>query len=157
MTGWVLGLLTAGLVVVAAFGAALTGSPVVARLLRRFTVADTDGDDLPDLVTHPVGLDNGGRWIGYLERGAIAAGLVAGFPEVVAVVLAVKGLGRYPELRADHGDARAGGPDQGTNQGTRRVPAAGLTAERFIIGTLASYLWAASWGLVGLGILAAIR
>jgi hypothetical protein len=64
----------------------------------------------------------GGAWIGILERLAVFATLVARWPEGIAVVLAVKGLGRYPELR------------------TGRRP--GL-AERFIIGTLVSVLWAA--------------
>jgi hypothetical protein len=58
--------------------------------------------------------------VGVLERAAVAGTLLAGWPEGLAVVLAVKGLGRYAELKA---------------------PAA---AERFIIGTLASLLWAAA-------------
>jgi hypothetical protein len=66
----------------------------------------------------------GGAWIGYLERGAVAATLLAGFPEGVALVLAVKGVGRYPELR----DAGRGAD----------------APEEFIIGTLASLLWAAA-------------
>jgi cytochrome c biogenesis protein CcdA len=64
----------------------------------------------------------GGAWIGILERLAVFATLVARWPEGIAVVLAVKGLGRYPELRT------------GRNPGL---------AERFIIGTLVSVLWAA--------------
>jgi hypothetical protein len=63
----------------------------------------------------------GGTWIGVLERLAVYAALVARWPEGIAIVLAVKGLGRYPELRAEH---RSG------------------LAERFIIGTLVSVLWA---------------
>jgi hypothetical protein len=66
----------------------------------------------------------GGAWIGALERVAIFASLVAGWPEGLAVVLAVKGLGRYPELRAAEDGVRTG------------------AAERFIIGTFASVLWA---------------
>lgn len=62
----------------------------------------------------------GGTWIGALERAAVTASLLTGFTEGIVVVLAVKGLGRYPELRA---------------------PGA---AERFIIGTFTSLLWAAS-------------
>ncbi len=62
----------------------------------------------------------GGAWIGALERAAVAGTLFAGWPQGLAVVLAVKGLGRYAQLKA---------------------PAA---AERFIIGTLASVLWAAA-------------
>lgn len=66
----------------------------------------------------------GGAWIGALERIAIYATLVAGWPEGLAVVLAVKGLGRYPELRAAEDGVRTG------------------AAERFIIGTFSSVLWA---------------
>ena len=66
----------------------------------------------------------GGAWIGALERAAIFAALVAGWPAGLAVVLAVKGLGRYPELRAAEDGVRTG------------------AAERFIIGTFASVLWA---------------
>ena len=60
----------------------------------------------------------GGAWIGFLERGAVAATLLAGWPEGIALVLAVKGVGRYSELRE-------------TN-----------APEAFIIGTLASLMWA---------------
>lgn len=63
----------------------------------------------------------GGSWIGALERAGVFATLVAGWPEGAAVVLGLKGLGRYPELRS--GDS----------------PGA---AERFIIGTFTSVLWA---------------
>lgn len=66
----------------------------------------------------------GGAWIGALERVAIFATLVAGWPEGLAVVLALKGLGRYPELRAAEDGVRTG------------------AAERFIIGTFTSVLWA---------------
>ena len=61
----------------------------------------------------------GGAWIGYLERAAVAATVLAGWPEGVALVLAVKGVGRYSELREPN------------------------APEAFIIGTLASILWAA--------------
>jgi hypothetical protein len=75
----------------------------------------------------------GGAWIGALERGAIFATLVAGWPEGLAVVLALKGLGRYPELRAAEDGVRTG------------------AAERFIIGTFTSVLWAcACAGVVAL-------
>lgn len=62
----------------------------------------------------------GGRVIGYLERLVVVAALGLNWPEAIAIVLAVKGLGRYPELRE---------------------PGA---AEQFIIGTLASVVWAAA-------------
>lgn len=84
------------------------------------------------------GVLRGGAWIGMLERLAITGSVLAGFPEAVAVVLAVKGLGRYPELREAHPD--------------RRSPA----AERFIIGTLASYTWAGLCGVVGILVLGAV-
>ena len=63
----------------------------------------------------------GGAWIGALERLAVYVALVAGWAPGLAIVLAVKGLGRYPELR---------------NQEDTAV------AERFIIGTFTSVLWA---------------
>ena len=66
----------------------------------------------------------GGAWIGALERLAIFATIVAGWPEGLAIVLALKGLGRYPELRAAEAGVRTG------------------AAERFIIGTFVSVLWA---------------
>ena len=73
----------------------------------------------------------GGAWIGALERLAVFAGLASGFPEGVAIVLALKGVGRFPDLRHDQG--RAG------------------TTERFIIGTFTSVLWAAACaGIVAL-------
>jgi hypothetical protein len=70
----------------------------------------------------------GGTWIGVLERIAVTGTLLAGEPGGIAVVVAVKGLGRYPELR--NGDDPA-------------------VSERFVIGTLASLLWSAGVGLVG--------
>lgn len=83
----------------------------------------------PDLAGGPIGPEardalRGGTWIGILERLAIAATLVAGHPGGIAYVIAIKGLGRYPELRENPG-----------------------ASERFVIGTLASMLWAASLGL----------
>jgi hypothetical protein len=68
----------------------------------------------------------GGTWIGILERAAIVGGVLAGYPAAVAFVIAVKGLGRYPEIRGHPG-----------------------TSERFVIGTLASMLWAAAVGGLG--------
>ncbi len=68
----------------------------------------------------------GGRWIGILERIGVAGAILAGHPELIAVIVAVKGLGRYPELKDN--------------------PAA---SERFLIGTGASLLVAA--GVAGLG------
>ena len=72
----------------------------------------------------------GGAWIGALERLAVYVALVAGWGPGLAIVLAVKGLGRYPELRSQE--------DTGA-------------AERFIIGTFTSVLWAVA--CVGLAVL----
>jgi hypothetical protein len=60
-----------------------------------------------------------------LGRAAISATLLAGRPEGMALVRAVKGVGRYPELR---------GPESVQSH----------APETFIIGTLASVLWAAA-------------
>lgn len=112
--------LQAGVVLAALLLSALLGRVVVGATLRRVE----PGPVIPGVL-------RGGTWIGMLERFAITGGILAGYPETVAVVLAVKGLGRYPELREAHPD--------------KRSPA----AERFIIGTLASYIWAAVLGVVG--------
>lgn len=62
----------------------------------------------------------GGFTIGILERIAVAVSILTAWPQGIAIVMAVKGLARYPELRH---------PDAG---------------EQFIIGTAASVLWAAA-------------
>jgi hypothetical protein len=62
----------------------------------------------------------GGAIIGVLERFAVCLAVLAGQPVAIAYVVAIKGLGRFAELKA--------------------TPVA---AERFIIGTLTSMLWAA--------------
>jgi hypothetical protein len=66
----------------------------------------------------------GGLVIGVLERIATTGAIVAGFPEAIAIIVAVKGVGRFTELEA--AEAR----------------------ERFIIGTLASLIWACAAGLI---------
>lgn len=71
----------------------------------------------------------GGAWIGALERIAIYAALVGGWKEATAMVLALKALGRYPELRNDNCSA---------------------VAERFIIGTFVSVLWACACALLAI-------
>jgi hypothetical protein len=60
----------------------------------------------------------GGATVGYLERVALIGSVLAGQAAAVAVIVAVKGLGRFSELES--AEAR----------------------ERFIIGTLASLIWA---------------
>ena len=125
-------LLPAGLAVVTVLG----GGPVTAAVLR---VADREASGT---VTHAAVVLRGGAWIGVFERTGIFAALVAGWPEGIAVVLALKGLGRYSELRSDV--PSDGDPDAASLHGG--------VAERFIIGTFCSALWAAGGAgvLVGL-------
>ncbi|KQX05739.1 MULTISPECIES: hypothetical protein [unclassified Leifsonia] len=66
----------------------------------------------------------GGQTIGVLERFATVATIIAGFPEGLAIVVAVKGVGRFTELESS--EAR----------------------ERFIIGTMASLIWACLCGAI---------
>lgn len=137
--------LKALVVVVLGLVAVFAGSPVVTALFRRAdpppsattAAEDEAGPGDPDAdapgVRSAASTLRGGRWIGMLERLAVYAAILAGFGEGIAVVLAIKGLARYPELRA-------------TTSGT---------AERFIIGTLASVLFASAgaglaWWLIRL-------
>ena len=116
--------------------AVLGGGPVTIAVftLVDWTAPATDRDRQPQ-PDEPVGDGlRGGAWIGALERLAVVGTLVAGWPEGMAVVLAIKALGRYPELRA----------------GNRPN-----VAEGFIIGTLVSILWAVACAYVitgGMGI-----
>ncbi len=92
---------------------------------REMAVAGTGGPELVDLRLERAGRDlPGGLWIGLLERVGIFASIVSGHPEGIAIVLGIKGFGRYPELQT---------PDA-------------AKSERFIIGTLVSVLWSAAWG-----------
>lgn len=111
------------LVALAGALAVVGGGPVTAALFDVVDQGDTATGHEDDSLEHAGELLRGGAWIGALERAAVVAALVAGWPEGTAVVLALKGLGRYPELR---------------NAGT------GAVAERFIIGTFSSVLWAAA-------------
>lgn len=66
----------------------------------------------------------GGRVIGVLERVLCAGAIIVGYPEAIAAIIALKGIGRFSELDS--------------------AP----TRERFIIGSLASLGWAAIIGVV---------
>lgn len=114
-------------VALAAFG----GNPVVRWVLRAAdggkTPEGTRGGILVELMAeHDASppaprqeeILRGGTTIGYLERLAAALAIVVGFPAAIAVIVALKGVGRFTELA---------------------TPAA---RERFIVGTLASLLWA---------------
>jgi hypothetical protein len=124
--------------------AVLGGGPVAATVLH---LADGPGSH-PGPVENAAEVLRGGAWIGVLERVGVFATLVAGWPEGLAVVLALKGLGRYSELRSGEVSTRV--------SPARRVEpvetAGSGVADRFIIGTFCSVLWAAACAgvLVGL-------
>ncbi|MGV8849761.1 MAG: hypothetical protein ACOH16_09450 [Propionibacteriaceae bacterium] len=122
-------------VLVIGIATVLVGSPLVKLLFRlvdrtegrRAIDAPTpDGTGGPVPAVPAVGSIQaaesqlrGGYWIGVLERAAIFAAILTGYGSGLAVILGVKSLARYPELRAEE------------NRGA---------AERFIIGTFASSL-----------------
>jgi hypothetical protein len=107
----------------AVLAAVAAGGPVATAVLR---AADPAADGVPG-GPQDADILRGGAWIGILERAAVAASLLAGSAEGLVVLIAVKGLGRYAELRNS------------------------AAAERFIVGTLASGVWAAA--CVGVAIL----
>ncbi len=121
-----------GVIVVACAVGAMLGNPVIRAVLRRIDPARNDGDPDVRRARENLGLLHqelpGGRWVGVLERLAVFACILAGFPAGIAVVLGVKGLGRYAELASP--TSRKG--------------------ELFIIGTFASMLWAAAFAGVAL-------
>jgi hypothetical protein len=103
-----------GTALAAVLAAVAGGGPIATAVLQ---AADPAAAGIAGGPQDPEVL-RGGVWIGLLERAAVAGTLLATWPEGLALVLAVKGLGRFSELGA---------------------PAA---AERFILGTFASTLWA---------------
>jgi len=145
MTGWPHWLLAVLVVVPTLVAAAGLGWPVTAWVLRCARVAEPppvelSGDARSPVVTRreaeqPVRYEvlGGGAWIGVLERLALTGAILAGRFELAAVVVAVKALGRYPEIREN--------------------PA---VSEKFIIGTLTSLLVAGGCGAIGLTVLRAL-
>lgn len=129
-TGPAHGVSLAATYVVTVLAAAAGGSTMVTavfRLARRRGTTDPDGS---------AGPLHGGRTIGVLERTAVAAAILAGWPEGIAIVLAVKGLARYPELRA------AEPVTSSTTPTSPATPTATSASEQFIIGTFTSVVWA---------------
>ncbi len=115
------------LVVVVCFLAAIVGGGAVTTAV--FSLVDAGHAEASASVSAAGEILRGGAWIGALERAAVFILLLQGWPEGLALVLALKGLGRYPELRARM--------DSGV-------------AERFIIGTFTSVLWAVACAWVAL-------
>jgi hypothetical protein len=123
--------------------AAGAGAPLTALVLRVAARSADAGEPAPadddpertggDGPTGPHAQEvlRGGTWIGVLERLAVAGCVVAGYPGGIAFVIAIKGLGRFPELRDHPG-----------------------VSERFVIGTFASLLWAAGVGLAARALVA---
>ncbi|MGO2090358.1 MAG: hypothetical protein ACTH34_00650 [Microbacterium gubbeenense] len=106
--------------------AALGGDPIARRVLtlasNSMVREGPNGGILlrtPIMTTEPAPeVMRGGVTIGYLERAGAALSIIVGYPEAIAVVVAIKGIARFTEL---------GTPE---------------ARERFIIGTLASLGWA---------------
>ncbi len=113
---FVTALVTVGALVLAVTG----GSPVTRAVLDRVTFDEPEGAHGGLLAADGRELLRGGEVIGLLERIAVAGAIVAGFPEALAVIIAIKGVGRFTELET------------------------GAVRERFIVGTLASWIWAAA-------------
>ena len=113
--------------------ATVGGNPFTRRALDIAAgnrVRETEDGGIVILASHDADpahartLMRGGTVIGYLERICTVVAIAVGFPEAIAAIIAVKGIGRFPELA--EAEAR----------------------ERFIIGTLASLLWAGAVGTV---------
>lgn len=99
--------------------AIVLGSPLTTWVFRR---VDRGPSQMAPQVMKAASTLRGGRVIGWLERAGVFLAIVAGWPEGVALVVALKGLRRYGELR-------------GATEGT---------AERFLIGSFTSLLFASS-------------
>lgn len=107
--------------------ATVAGSPLVSLVMTNVT-------KLPESTDANAGIPNneaakptstsqqilrGGATIGYLERFALVGSLLVGQPAAIAIIVGIKGLGRFTELDTS------------------------VARERFIIGTLVSLTWAA--------------
>lgn len=110
---WVVALFTVGLVALATAG----GGPLVAFMFEVITYQERKRGKKSKAEPEML---RGGATIGYLERFGLIGAVLIGQPAAVAIIVAVKGLGRFTEL--DSAAAR----------------------ERFIVGTLGSLIWAAT-------------
>ncbi|MWB98930.1 hypothetical protein GB864_10270 [Agromyces sp. MMS17-SY077] len=127
-------------VVLALLGAATAvvgGDPLVRRILAAASPDDVREGAGGGILVEPqpraaasagparveaVEVLRGGTTIGYLERLGVVLAIIAGYPAAIAVIVAVKSVGRFSEL------------------------ATSAARERFIIGTLASLVWACTVG-----------
>ncbi|WP_210508873.1 hypothetical protein [Naasia sp. SYSU D00057] len=120
--------ITALITVLALAAAIVGGGPAATVALRLATHGTVAEGAHGGIIQDGSEVLRGGTAIGILERLAVAAVIVAGFPEGLAVIVAIKGVGRFSEL-----DSAA-------------------IRERFIIGTFASFIWAAA--CAGIAVLA---
>ncbi|AVM63155.1 MULTISPECIES: hypothetical protein [Dietzia] len=145
MSTWPDWIVVAIVVAVSLLASAGLGSPIASLVLRSARVPEPPTVEISGDARQPVmrrrddpapqvrEVLRGGMWIGILERLGLTAAILAGRFELAAVVVAIKALGRYPEIREN--------------------PA---VSERFIIGTLASLLVAGACGAAGLAVLHAL-
>lgn len=103
------------------------GYPIVRGALALARIVPPPGNELEE--GRPEVL-RGGSLIGVLERVSTTGLILAGQPALIAVIVAIKGLGRWSQLQDN--------------------PA---LQERFIIGSLASYLWAGACGFVTMALI----
>jgi len=107
--------------------ATVAGSPFVSLIMSSITKlpepADSNAgipkDESPSGKSPAHQILRGGATIGYLERFALVGSLLLGQAAAIAIIVAIKGLGRFTELDTS------------------------IARERFIIGTLVSLTWAA--------------
>lgn len=110
---------TACVAVLLAVLAVAAGNPITMLVLSLAEKQSVFGGSAP--LPTAIGREEvlrGGAMIGYLERIALVGCVLLGRFEGVAVIIAIKGLGRFSELRTP------------------------VAQEKFIIGTLASLTWA---------------
>jgi len=110
------GIVAGGPVAVLVLGAATRGGPPTGE--HGGIIVPVAGATTGRAATSTREVLRGGTTIGYLERVVVIAAALIGRWELVAALIAVKGLGRFRDLDA------------------------GAATERFIIGTLVSTLWA---------------
>lgn len=128
-----------GVIVLALILSAALGSPIVRLAFRWAKIPngakkspDSNQDPGTDTPEAPPELLRGGQTIGVLERLAVTGLLLLSYPTGIAAIVAIKGLGRFHELKGPHG---------------------ALASEKFVIGTLMSYLWAGLMAVIAIAIL----
>ena len=104
--------------ILALTAAVLGGGPAAAHVLALASRGSVPNGEHGGILRDGEEVLRGGTTIGLLERLAVAGTLLAGFPEGLAVIVALKSVGRFSEL------------------------ADSATRERFIIGSLVSFIWA---------------